>query len=164
MKFNQNSDISLDFLHKSGGFLTVKANNKINTMTISWGSVGFMWAKPVFMVLVRPTRYTYEFIENSDNFTVSIPYDNDEMKKALKICGSKSGRDIDKCKLANISFLESEVVESPIVDGCNMYYECKIVYKQKMDSSLIQEEKLNQLYNDDYHVLYYGEIVSCYQK
>lgn len=163
MKFNQNLDISMDYLHKSGAFLTVKAEDKVNTMTISWGSIGFMWAKPVFMILVRPTRYTYELIEKSGNFTVSIPFGKD-MKKALSICGTKSGRDTDKSSLANLSYIDSEEVDSPIVEGCNMYYECKIVYKQEMNPSLIQEEKLKYLYNDDYHILYYGEIVNSYEK
>ena len=164
MNFNKNLETAMEHLHKRGAFLTVKSGDKSNTMTISWGSVGFMWKKPVFMALVRPSRYTYDFIENSDSFTVSIPYD-DNMKKALTICGTKSGRDIDKCAEANIEFISSKEVSSPVVDDCNMYYECKILYKQEMDPSLILDDSVEECYKgDNYHTLYYGEIVACYEK
>ena len=73
MDFNEKLNLSMEYLHKQGAFLTAKVDDKVNTMTISWGSVGFMWGKPVFMALIRPQRYTNEFIEKSNSFTVSIP-------------------------------------------------------------------------------------------
>lgn len=154
----------MDSLHKQGAFLTVKGGDKVNTMTISWGSIGFMWQKPVFMALVRKSRYTYELIEQSDSFTVSVPFGTD-LKNALMVCGTKSGRDIDKQSAANIAFIPSQQVDSPVVDGCNQYYECKIVYKQAMDKSQLVPEIQKTMYGDeDYHTLYYGEIVACYEK
>jgi len=154
-------------LHTQGAFLTVKDKDKTNTMTISWGNIGFMWQKPIFTVMVRKSRYTYEFIENADNFTVSIPFNN-EMKNALSICGSRSGRDIDKCSEAGISFINSTVVDSPIIDGCKMYYECKIVNRLPMDKErqemLLPEFKHIFYRDNDYHTFYYGEIVACYEK
>ena len=91
MDFNEKLNLSMEYLHKQGAFLTAKVDDKVNTMTISWGSVGFMWGKPVFMALIRPQRYTNEFIEKSNSFTVSIPFSSD-LKQALGVCGSKSGR------------------------------------------------------------------------
>lgn len=82
---------------KKGAFLTVKSGDKINTMTIGWGFIGFAWSKNLFMVMVRKSRYTHELLENTNEFTVSIPLDND-FKKQLGVCGTKSGRDIDKFK------------------------------------------------------------------
>ncbi|MGD9677031.1 MAG: flavin reductase family protein [Vulcanibacillus sp.] len=164
MEYNKNLEIVFKNLFSKGAFLTVDSGEKVNTMTISWGSIGYMWRRPVFMVLVRSSRYTYEIIENSDSFTVSIPFDNEEMSKALKICGTKSGRDIDKTNEANITFIPSKEVDSPVVDNCNIYYECKIVYKQKMDPSLILDDNIKSLYDNDFHTLYYGEIVACYEK
>ncbi len=163
MEFNKNLDTVFEHLFKKGAFLTVKSAEIVNTMTISWGSIGFIWRKPVFMVLVRGTRYTYELIENSDNFTVSVPFSN-EMRRSLTVCGTKSGREIDKAKESNITYIESKEVESPVVDNCNMYYECKILYKQEMNPSLILDDKVRNLYDNDYHTLYYGEIVACYEK
>ena len=151
-------------LHTQGAFLTVKDNDKVNTMTISWGSIGFMWQKPIFIAMVRKSRYTTELIEGADSFTISIPYGSD-MKNALTICGTKSGRDLDKARAAEISFVPSNAVASPIVDKCNMYYECKIVYKQPMDKEMLMPEIKKSMYSDnDYHTLYYGEIIACYEK
>lgn len=154
----------MDSLHKQGAFLTVKGQDKENTMTVSWGSIGFMWQRPVFIAMVRKSRYTYELIEKADSFTVSIPY-GAELKGALVTCGTKSGRDIDKKTAAGISFVPAQAVNSPIVDGCDMYYECKIVYKQDMDKAALNSDIQKTMYSDeDYHTLYYGEIVACYQR
>ncbi|GIM27927.1 hypothetical protein CPJCM30710_05930 [Clostridium polyendosporum] len=153
----------MENLHKTGAFLTVKNEDKVNTMTISWGSIGYMWGRPVLTVMVRKSRYTYELLEKIDNFTVSIPY-GDKLQSALALCGKKSGRNTDKCKEANISFASSKEVDSPIVDNCNMYYECKVVYKGEMDKSLLIPEIDEKFYsNNDYHVLYFGEIVAAYE-
>lgn len=154
----------MESLHTKGAFLTVKDNETVNTMTISWGSIGFMWQKPIFIAMVRKSRYTHGLIENADSFTISIPYGT-EMKSSLAVCGTKSGKDVDKASAAGISYVPANAVSSPIVDKCNMYYECKIVYKQLMDKNLLLPEIQKSMYgDDDYHTLCYGEIVACYEK
>lgn len=164
-EFTQNMAKTTEYLYKQGAFLTVKdKQGRVNTMTIGWGSIGYMWLKPVFMIMVRKSRYTYELIENAESFTVSVPY-SDKMKKALSICGSKSGRDVDKCSNADISFISSNTVDSPIVAGCNMYYDCKILFKQDMDKNMLLPEINKTMYGDNnYHKLYYGEIADCYEE
>ena len=154
---------AMDNLYKSGAFLTVGDKNKANTMTITWGSVGFMWRKPMFMALVRESRYSSEFLGLDKTYTVSIPY-NGTMKKALGICGTKSGRDVDKEKEANIKFVPSKIVDTPIIEGCDKYYECKIVFKQEMDLSNIDADIKASCYpeNETKHVLYFGEILTQY--
>ena len=147
---------------QKGAFLTVKNQDKINTMTIGWGSIGYIWSKHIFTAFVRYSRYTHEIIENSKDFTVSIPLDN-SLNKELGFCGTKSGRDTDKIKDANLSLREGEAVESPIIDNCKLHIECKIVYKQGMDKENLSEEIKNNSYpNDDYHVMYFGEILKVY--
>lgn len=145
-----------------GAFLTVSNEDKVNTMTISWGSVGFMWRKPMFMALVRESRYSNEFLKNGDTYTVSIPY-SDEMKKALSICGTKSGRECDKEKEADIKFINSKEVSTPIIEGCDKYYECKVVFSQVIDLDSMDEEIVNKFYADgDKHILYFAEIIQSY--
>ncbi|MDY6012807.1 flavin reductase family protein [Clostridium sp.] len=162
-KFAIDTTEALENLCLGGAFLTAGDLNDANTMTISWGSIGYMWRKPVFMALVRESRYTNEFLESKDTFTVSIPYDNN-LKEALKICGTKSGRDINKEEVACIKFVKSKNVEAPVVEGCNKYYECKILYKNKMDLNNFDKDLLDTFYNDKNveHVLYFGEIVEEY--
>jgi len=161
--FTYGVEEGMDNLFKQGAFLTAGDTKKANTMTVSWGSIGFMWKKPVFMALVRQTRYTKEFLDNGNEFTISIPY-GDEMKKALGICGSKSGRDVDKEDIANIKLIMGKKVKTPVVEGCNKYYECKVVFKQDMDLDNIDEEIKAQCYKDGEteHTLYFGEIVEQY--
>ncbi len=162
VEFIKNLEKAMENLHKRGAFLTTKNGDKENTMTISWGSVGYQWGKPIFTVMVRQSRYTHELIENGGEFTVSIPV-GDKMKKALAICGSKTGRDVNKFDAAEITSIAGKVVSTPVIAGCEYIYECKIVYKQDMNPSLISKDILNTSYaDDDFHTFYFGEIVACY--
>lgn len=153
----------MDNLYRGGAFFTVGDKNKANTMTISWGSIGFMWKKPMFMALIRESRYSNEFLGKNKTYTVSIPHKG-TMKEALKICGTKSGRNIDKEKEAGIKFIPSKIVETPIVEGCEKYYECRVVFKQEMDLSNIDEQIKISCYpeNETKHILYFGEILTQY--
>ena len=163
VNFTENLEVGMEWLHKQGAFLTVKNEEKVNTMTVSWGQIGYQWNRPVFTVLVRKSRYTYDFIENSDNFTVSIPL-NKEMKEALTFCGTKSGRDMDKIKECNLTLKESKEVDTPIISECELHYECRIVGKAPLMPNLLDNEIQNLSYkNNDYHTLYFGEIVNCYK-
>lgn len=154
---------AFDNLYKKGAFFTVGDDKKANTMTISWGSVGFMWRKPMFMALIRTSRYSNEFLELGANYTISIPY-GDKMKKALSICGTKSGRDIDKEKEANIKFIPGKSVKTPVIEGCEKYYECKVVLKQEMDFDNLNTEIKDTCYaeGEAKHILYFGEILKEY--
>lgn len=164
VNFTQGLEEAMNCLHKQGAFLTVKSGDKTNTMTISWGNIGFEWNKPIFTVLVRQSRYTYELIENSKEFTVSIPLNNN-LKKPLAFYGSKSGRDINKYEQCPLTLEAGKSVSTPVIGDCELHYECKIVYKQEMNPNLLTEEiKKSSYKNDDYHTLYYGEIVNCYKK
>ena len=146
-----------------GAFLTTAADGKVNTMTIGWGSIGTVWQKPCFMVMVRQSRYTHELIEKGTEFTVSIPVN--EMKKALGLCGTKSGRDMDKISAAGLTLLPGKVVGVPVIKGCGLHFECKIVYKQTMEQNLLEANNDKAWYaNGDYHTLYYGEIVAAYEE
>jgi len=81
---------------KNGAFLTVKSGEAINTMTIGWATIGFVWRKPIITVAVRLLRHTFSIIEMAEDFTVSIP--SSDMKKEIMFCGTKSGRDYNKFK------------------------------------------------------------------
>lgn len=161
--YNQYLKEVLEQLPK-GAFLTVQDNDKLNTMTIGWGTVGYIWRKPIFVVAVRYSRYTYLLLERSKEFTVSIPL-NKDLKKELAVCGTKSGRDIDKFKELNLTPEPAKVINTPAIGECDLHYECKVVYQQAMEPALINENVYKDCYpKGDFHVLYYGEIVACYTK
>lgn len=154
---------ALETLSTKGAFLTVAdAEGRVNPMTISWGYVGFSWGKPYFVTLVRRSRYTHELLESAKSFTVSIPY-RDDLAKALAVCGSTSGRDADKAAAAGIRFVPGKAVDSPLVEGCGMYYECKIGYVDTIHTGKLPPElQKNHYPTGDDHDLYYGEIVAAY--
>lgn len=146
---------------RRGAFLTVKAGDELNTMTIGWSSFGFMWQKPIMMVMVRPTRHTFSIMEKAADFTVTVPLSG--MLNELEYCGTRSGRDVDKFKECNFEIVKSQKVVSPIIKAHAYHYECKIVYKSAMNPACLATDYDNSLYQQkDYHTLYYGEIVACY--
>ena len=159
MSFTLNLEKTMSRLQK-GAFLTVKSGEKTNTMTIGWGYIGIMWNKPFFMVMVRPGRYTNELLENSDNFTVSVPFENN-LNKELGICGVKSGRDINKGEI--VEFIPSKSVESPLIKGCNMHYECKIKYIQKKAGEAFPKDMEEKWYeNQAYQCGFWYQKLWCF--
>lgn len=151
---------TLQILSK-GAFLTTAFAGKTNTMTIAWGNIGFMWGQPVFTVMVRPSRYTHHLIEQSGEFTVSVPLEN--MQQPLGICGSKSGRNTEKISLAGLTLLAGQKINTPVIAGCGLHYECKVIYKHAMVQAALAPELTAKWYTGgDYHTLYYGQILTCY--
>ena len=90
---------------KKGAFLTVKADGDLNTMTIGWATIGFIWQKPIFMVAVRDSRHTFGIMERASDFTVSVP--SGDMKDQIMFCGTKSGRDMDKFKECGLEIMDA---------------------------------------------------------
>ena len=147
---------------RKGAFLTVKSVDKVNTMAIGWAAFGVVWRIPIMMVAVRLTRHTFGIIEKAADFTVTIP--SGDMSKEIAFCGSKSGRDVDKFKACNLKIADSRKVVSPIIQIPGRYYECKIVYKSAMNPAYLEKELDESLYSQkDYHTLYFGEILACYE-
>ena len=160
MKFNENLDIMMGHLAKDGAFLTVKDSaGRLNTMTISWGFCGVVWGKPHFITLVRPQRFTREVLKKADSFTISVPYDG--LKKELTVCGTETGRETDKSKV--VKFTTAKSVASPVVAGCNFYYECRINYTDSFRGEKIPEDIDKAFYTQDWHDFFIGEIVETYE-
>lgn len=147
---------------KKGALLTVEAEGKVNTMTIGWATIGYIWQRPILMVAVRDSRYTFRLMEQAADFTVTIPAD-DHYNKAIAFCGTKSGRDFDKFKECHLVPKPANTTKSPIVDIPGIHYECKIVYKSAMDNKVLDGSLENLYPKKDYHTLYFGEILRCYQ-
>lgn len=158
--WNQQAEKALEILHK-GAFLTTAHGGETNTMTISWGSIGFMWKKPVFTVMVRPSRHTFRLIDQSGEFTVTLPLQ--DMQQALAVCGSQSGRDLNKFQAAGLTTVPGRATSVPVIDCPGMHYECKVIYKQAMVPANIAPEVTAVSYAaGDHHVLFYGEIAAAY--
>ena len=128
-KFLQRNNFKEPTLLKMLAVLTARDKNKYNSMIIGWGSIGFSWKKTIFTVYVKPDRYTYEIIEKSEMFTVSII--NKKYFKGFNVYGSKSGRDIDKEEVGgiHIRFLDNGGIT---FDEADEVYVCMIkIYLKK---------------------------------
>lgn len=157
---------------QSGVLLTTKAEEKVNSMTISWGTLGIEWGKLIFTVFVRENRFTKHQLDKNPEFTINVPF-GDFDKKILGVCGTKSGHTVDKAKELNLTLEEPAVISVPAIKELPLTLECKIVYRQKQEAKEITEENNKRFYpqdvdstfhgaNRDYHTAYYGEIVSAY--
>ena len=150
-----------DRLQHGGVFLNV-AGATPNTMTIGWGSVGRVWNKPVFMVLVRPQRHTYEMIKAAGEFTVSVPTKN-VLKAELAFAGTESGRDFNKFEGHGLTAALAQEVGAPIVKECGLHFECRTLLTQDMTPDRMDSSLVNGTYAaGDFHTMFFGEIVRCY--
>lgn len=137
-----------------------KPDGTVNTMTASWGTMGVLWNKNVFICFIRPQRYTFEFTEASDK--ISLSFFGEEYRGALKLCGTKSGRDCDKLALAGLDAFVNE-------NGVGFEQAERIIYGRKLycgriDPECFLDESIEKNYNGDYHYVYICEIEKIEEK
>ena len=141
---------------KKWALLTAGNESSFNTMTISWGGLGTIWNKPVATVYVRESRYTHEFMDNNDYFTVS--FYPEEYKKILGVLGSKSGRDMDKMKESGLTPVKAG--ESMSFKEAEVTLVCKKLFRQQLDVKNMPKDIAESMYADnDMHDVYIGEVV-----
>ena len=148
--------------------VTTKADDEVNTMTIGWGTLGIEWAKPIFTVFVRQSRHTKTLLDKNGEFTINVPLKDADVKQVLSVCGTKSGRDMDKIKELGLTLEEAEVISVPGIKELPITLECRVVYKQDQDLSMLDEDKRLRYYkpgtrdDGDNHTAYYGEVLAAY--
>ncbi len=148
---------------RPGILITTKVGDKVNSMTIGWGTLGVIWERPVFVAYVRQQRYTREILDQYREFTVNVPV-GDFPRRALGVCGSKSGRDMDKIAAAGLTPVEPEVIGVPGLKEFPLTLECRVLYRQEQESDQFKDEITRQFYTIETgdHICYYGEIVAAY--
>lgn len=137
-------------------------DSTVNTMTASWGGMGILWNKKVAFVFIRPQRYTKEFIDKADTF--SLTFYDENYRKDLAYLGKVSGRDEDKIK--QVGFHEAHVDDTPYFEEANTVLVCRKLYAQSMDPTcFIQTDLIEKNYpNQDFHTMYVVEIEAAYRK
>ncbi len=140
--------------------VTAGDENGWNTMTASWGFTGVMWGKNVLSVVIRPQRYTKQFIDKSDLFTVC--FFGEQYRKALSFCGGHSGRDCDKAKETGLVPVFTD--GSTAFEQAQLVFVCKKLYAQDMNSQCFIDKAADEQWysNGDYHTQYIGEITAAY--
>lgn len=146
-------------LSRDGALLvSLDGSGRPNPMTIGWGTAGVIWGKPIYVALVRPSRYTYGCLNATGDFTVNIPY-ADQSDVAV-FCGTKSGRDYDKFAECGLTSQLSATVKSPGIAECGLIYECRVVYHTDLNPAALAEEIVAGAYpQGDFHRCYFGEVL-----
>lgn len=142
--------------------ITAGKPGDFNMMTASWGGFGILWGKPVAYCVIRPQRHTYKFMEKADRFTLS--FYAEEHREALNICGSKSGRDIDKAAATGLTPVAGK--HGGVYFGqARLVMECRKIYFSDLDPRNFLDPSIEGNYKaKDYHRLYVGEILGCLAK
>ena len=152
-----------------GILIVSEAEDCVNAMTIGWGTLGIEWGVPIFATYVRESRFTRELIDRTGEFTVCVPYGENysaQVKKALGICGSKSGRDTDKIAESKLTLVDAEEVRAPAIKEFPLTLECRVVFQEVQQVKKISS-KFSKFYpvkdeTTDAHITYYGEILKAY--
>lgn len=153
LEFNPFKTIGSDW-----GLVSAGSKKKANTMTVSWGGVGVLWGKNVAFIFIRDSRYTKEFIDNGDFFSISFL--DEKYKDALKYCGSHSGRDGDKLSASGLTWNYKHSI--PFIDEGNMILICQKLSSTKITADSFLSPDIAKWYEDnDYHTMYVAEIIEA---
>jgi flavin reductase (DIM6/NTAB) family NADH-FMN oxidoreductase RutF len=143
-------------LDKDWMLITAGVTGHFNTMTASWGGFGILWNQPVAFIFVRPPRYTYQFLEQYEWFTLN--FFGSGFRDVLNYCGSKSGKDVDKVAKTGLMPLETER-GNIYFDKARLVFECRKLYYQDLDPVRFLDPKIGSNYpRKDYHRMYFGKI------
>lgn len=159
------TDNVFETIGKEWMLITAGTMEKHNTMTASWGCLGWLWNKPVAIAFIRPERYTREFVEQSDLLTLSFLGHGEAARKAYNFCGSKSGRDFDKDKEASLTPFQTE--QGTVgYEEARLTLECRKLYKGQIKPEEFLLPDIERWYGaaqGGYHDVYIVEIVNAYK-
>lgn len=141
--------------------ITAGTVEQCNTMTASWGGLGILWSKPVAIAYIRPQRYTKQFVDENEYFTLA--FFPEQYRRELALCGTKSGRDIDKIKECGFTVAAAEG-GAPYFEQAELVLVCRKQMVMAMDPDAIPAEVKEKHYQGDYHHMYWGEIVEALVK
>lgn len=147
--------------------LTAKANGRVNSMVIGWGTLGIEWGKPIYTVFVRESRFTKQLLDENPEFTVNIPL-NGMDPEILSVCGRESGKDVDKVSKLGLTLEQPLTGSVPGIRQVPLTLECKVIYRQDQDPAAIAPENDQRYYakgtanENDYHTAYYGQVMAAY--
>jgi flavin reductase (DIM6/NTAB) family NADH-FMN oxidoreductase RutF len=154
----------IKMIEKEWMLITAGNEAAINTMTANWGGVGYLWNKPVVFVFIRPERYTYGFVEENSGFTLT--FFDESFRKALNLCGTKSGRDCNKIAEAGLTPYFTEA-GNPAFEEASLIIECRKLYAETLSKdAFIDSEPLEMHYRTkgNIHKMYIAEIEKVWVK
>ena len=162
IKATEIKENGIDLLANQWGLVTAGTEAGYNTMTVSWGAIGELWGRDCATIYIRPQRYTREFIDSNDYFTLS--FYPPELKSIHSVCGSKSGRDCNKTEATGLTPVFDR--EAPYFDEAKLVLVCKKMAVSKMEPTQFLDDTIDSKWypEKDYHYVYYGEIIKTLVK
>ena len=152
----------LDALHADGVLLVTADGNEVNAMTVGWGAIGPIWGRPVAIVLVRPSRYSFGLLEPSGAFTLNVLAKG--RSDELTFCGTASGRDHDKLAELSLAVSRGHTVETPSIDDAEVVLECRVRHRNDVVPDALDPTIAASSYkDDDHHRIYFGEILAAFR-
>ena len=152
----------ISLIHNEWAVLTVEGKEKVNGMTVNWVQTGWLWNKPVVTVYVRPQRYTYPLIENTDHF--SLAFFDEKERENLRYLGTASGREEDK--LAHVGYTVSYLDDTACIEQASLVLTLKKLAVTQITADQFTDEPIRQSAypKEDYHKAYVCEIIGAYTK
>lgn len=149
-------------LAKEWALVTAGDKNKCNTMTVAWGGLGVLWGKNVVYLFIRDSRYTKEFIDNGEFF--SLAFLQEQYRDALKYCGAHSGREGDKFAAASLT--PAYKLGVPYPDEANLVLLCRKMAKLPMGEETFTDASIKETWyaDEDMHTMYVGEIIQVFAR
>lgn len=158
------NDNVFETIGKEWMLITAGSPDSYNTMTASWGCIGWLWNKPVAVAFIRPERFTHDYAERNEYLTLSFLGHTDEARKIYNFCGSKSGRDYDKAKETGLAVVATELGNTTFKQA-RLTLECRKLYKDSIKPDGFVTPDIAQWYGGacgGYHDVYVLEIVNAY--
>jgi flavin reductase (DIM6/NTAB) family NADH-FMN oxidoreductase RutF len=154
-------DNAFQIIGRDAMLITAGTPDNFNTMTASWGGWGHLWNRDVTFSFVRPQRYTFDFMEQAEHYTLCFLYR--EHQAALDFCGSHSGRDVDKIAATGLTPVTDEATGAVYFAEARLVLVCRKLYAQDLTAdSFIERGIVGEAYpKTDFHRMYIGQIVRC---
>ena len=152
----------IKMVSKQWMLITAGQPDKFNSMTAGWGGIGVLWSKPVVFIAVRDTRYTYQFLERENYFTLT--FFDEKYRAQLHMFGTKSGRNVDKLKESGFTAINTG--KGMAYEEAKLIIACKKIYGDKLEATNASNLEPNPWFfkGAGYHKLYFGEIVGIWIK
>jgi flavin reductase (DIM6/NTAB) family NADH-FMN oxidoreductase RutF len=143
---------------RRGALLVVGDQQRSNLMTVSWGFTGTMWNKPVWMAVVRPTRYTSSLLKTNKSFAMNFL--SSQYREQLALCGTRSGLYLDKWAACRFNKISGRTIPTPSIECASLIIECRVLHEQKFEAAGFMLPEITTFYpQKDYHNMYFGEIL-----
>jgi flavin reductase (DIM6/NTAB) family NADH-FMN oxidoreductase RutF len=161
MKYTDHLAPVMEVMSSRGILLCVwKDNGEANAMTIGWGMIGSVWSRPIWQVVVRPSRYTYSLLQKEYFFSVNVLPKS--FNPALELCGTVSGKHRDKLKESNLTVVRGATTGAPVIQESVIHYECHVVHTNDfIPEAMIPDIRQGCYPSGDYHRIFWGQIEDC---